>query len=218
MRYLRALILVASAMVGAAPLPGDAARLLPVLAAERAAYWPAQTPREWLPAVVEQESGWKVRATLKTGRELGCGLGQFTKAYNADGLIRFDALEETRRLDPSLAGWSWRDCYAEQYQLRAVVLKLRINARDCAPLMVDQRNINACAGAAYNGGGGAIIKKVRMCRGRPGCDARRWFNNLELICAASSKPADGYRESFCEINGRYPGRVEARMPKYLGRM
>lgn len=212
MRHL--LLVVAS--VAAMALPGDADRLLPTLGKELNAYWPSQSPREWSAGLIEQESNWKLKAKLQTKRELGCGLGQFTVAYNADGSVRFDALEETKRLDPSLNAWSWRDCYAEQYQLRAVVLKLRVNHRQCQPLMKDSRESNACAAAMYNGGGGAVSKRIRQCTGS--CNPRAWFGHLERLCAQSSKRESGYGESFCEINAKYPGRVETRMVKYKGKV
>jgi hypothetical protein len=200
----------------AGPLPGDAARLLPRLANEQARYWPDLALSAFPAAVIEQESAWKVRATLKTSRELGAGLGQFTRAYKSDGSVRFDALAETAKLDASLAGWSWRDPYNEQYQLRAVVIKLRANARACAPLMASASEALACAAAQYNGGAGSVATRIRSCRLRAGCDARQWFGHLENQVAQSTARVAGYGESFAQINSKYPGRVFARMPKYKG--
>jgi hypothetical protein len=195
-------------------LPGDAPQLIPLLKVEMATYWPTVTPRAWIPAVIEQESLWRLRAQLKTDRELGCGLGQFTKAFNADGSVRFDALTETKRLDPSLAAWDWRDCANAQFQLRAVVLKLKSHERQCAPLMATNRDVKACNAASYNGGGGSVVKRVRACQAQAGCDPRQWFGHLDAQCPQSRVRHAGYAESFCEINSKYPGRVEARMPKY----
>jgi hypothetical protein len=217
-RALAVLLMLASATCWAAgPLPGDAARLLPQLGGEISRFWPELAPRSFVAGVIEQESGWKVTAKLQTSRELGAGLGQFTRAYAADGSVRFDALEETRRLDPSLAGWSWRDPYNAEYQMRGAVLKLRANARSCGPLMADGREVLACSAAQYNGGGGSVSNRIRRCRVAAGCDGRRWFGHLEH----QAKPAvrvQGYGESFDQINSKYPGRVFARMPKYEGRL
>ncbi len=198
-------------------LPGDAERLLPQLKVEIDQYWPDLQPREFVPALIEQESLWKINAMLKTSRELGCGLGQFTQAKNADGSIRFDALAETRLLDPSLAGWSWKDCYVVQYQLRAVVLKLRQNDYRCRTLVRSGEDTQACDGAAYNGGAGNISKRIKLCSISQGCDPRRWFGHLDQQCPQSKVKVQGYGEDFCTINSRYPGRVFARMPKYVGR-
>jgi hypothetical protein len=198
----------------AAKLPGDAAQLIPVLRSEIATHWPDVAPRTWIPAVIEQESLWRIRAQLKTDRELGCGLGQFTKAFNADGTVRFDALTETKRLDPSLAGWDWRDCANAQYQLRGVVLKLKVNERQCAPLMATNRDVKACNGGMYNGGGGSVTKRIRACQVQAGCNPRVWFGHLDQQCPQSKVKHAGYGESFCDINSKYPLRVEARQAKY----
>ena len=202
--------------VAAQKLPGDAAQLLPVLNQEIDTYWADVVSRPWLASVPDQESNWKLKATLKTSRELGCGLGQFTKAYDAKGNVRFDALEETKRLDPSLKGWSWADCYNAQYQLRALVLKLKANDRNCKALMADNRNTKACAAASYNGGFGSVTKRVRSCRMAQGCKPDIWFDNLNTQCAQSTVKVAGYGESFCEINSKYPGRVEDRQYKFKG--
>ena len=199
----------------ARPLPGDAPVLIPQLKAELASYWPDVAPRAWVPALIEQESGWRTSARLQTTRELGCGLGQFTKAYDARGHVRFDALAEARNLDRSLAGWTWADCARADYQLRATVLKLRGNDRQCAPLMADGRSTKACAAAMYNGGAGSVTRRIRTCQLQTGCRPREWFGQLERQCPQGRTKASGYGESFCDINSRYPGRVEARMSRYV---
>lgn len=189
-------------------LPGDAAQLLPVLQNEINVYWPDLSPKAYPALVIYQESRWKSKAQLKTSRELGCGLGQFTIAYTADGSTRFDALTETKRLDPSLKDWDWRDCYNAQYQMRAVVLKLKVNNRNCMALMRNNREVKACSSASYNSGYGGVGKRIRTCRMEKGCEPDLWFGNLELQCAATVKVA-GYGESFCQISSKYPGRVES---------
>lgn len=197
-------------------LPGDAAKLLPVLENEISIYWPDVTPRAFPAMIIDQESNWKSKATLKTSRELGCGLGQFTIAYDAKGNVRFDALTETKQLSSSLKNWDWRDCYNAQYQMRAVILKLKVNERFCRPLMRDNREIKACMGGGYNGGNGSVTKRIRMCRMEKGCQPDVWFDNLNRQCAMSNVKQAGYGESFCEINSKYPGRVEARQKKFMG--
>ncbi len=197
-------------------LPGDSAQLLPVLNQEISTFWPELTTRPWLAAIPDQEANWKLKAKLKTSREFGCGLGQFTVAYDAKGNVRFDALEETKRLHPSLKDWSWSDCYNAQYQLRGVVLKMKANVRSCRAVMGDDRNIKACAGASYNGGFGSIGKRVRMCKLEKGCQPDVWFDNLNRQCAMSNVKHAGYGESFCQINSKYPGRVEDRQHKFRG--
>lgn len=199
---------------GPVKLPGDSAQLLPALNNEISTYWDDLTPRAYIAAVIDQESNWKSKATLRTSRELGCGLGQFTIAYDAAGKPRFDALAETKRLDPSLAGWDWKDCYAVQYQMRAVVLKLKVNERNCKGLMKTNMDVKACGAGAYNGGFGSVTKRTRLCRMQIGCMPDVWADNLDKQCPQANVKVAGYGESFCDINSKYPGRVFARMPKF----
>jgi hypothetical protein len=196
--------------------PAESLPLLPSLSKEIDRFWPTITNRTFPAGIVDQESNWKVNAHLRTKREHGCGLGQSTIAFNEDGSVRFDALAETKRLDPSLAAWSWRDCVNVTFQLRGMVLKLKAAQRDCQALMSTPDDALKCNAAKYNGGSGSVSKRVRMCRATPGCDPGIWENNLAKQCAQSTVKVAGYGESFCEINSKYPGRVFARMPKFNG--
>lgn len=196
-------------------LPGDAAQYLPVLDNEITTYWHDLESRSWLATIPDQEAGWKLKATLKTSRELGCGLGQFTIAYDANGAVRFDALEETKRLDPSLRDWNWKDCYNAQYQLRGLTLKMRANHRNCSAVFNSPREQFACDGASYNGGFGSVTKRIRLCRMDVKCDPTQWYGHLDTKCAQSTTKVAGYGESFCEINAKYPMRVEQRQSKFL---
>ncbi|NDI85047.1 hypothetical protein [Undibacterium crateris] len=199
-------------------LPGESEKLLPIMRGEIEHFWPDLARLEFIPAATEQESLNRIRAELKTSREYGCGIGQFTRAYKPDGSVRFDALEETKRLDPSLNGWTWGDCFNVSYQVRAVVLKLRSHNRACTSIMHDSDNSLMCAAAQYNGGAGSVNKRIRSCRMTPGCQPGIWAGNLENQCPQSRIKVAGYGEDFCTINSKYPGRVFARMPKYMGRI
>lgn len=203
-----------SAVNAQTKLPGDSARHLPILNEEISTYWPNLIPREFLAGVIDQESNWKSKAQLKTSREWGCGYGQFTIAYNANGTVRFDALEETKRLHSSLKEWSWKDCSEVKFQLRAVVLKMKVNDRNCTALMNSNIDIKACAASQYNGGAGGFNKRVRLCRMEKGCEPKVWFNHLENQCGQSNVKHAGYGESFCQINSNYPKRVFTRMNKF----
>lgn len=195
-------------------LPGESARLLPSLVEEVDTFW-TDIPDYVFPAgLIDQESNWKPTATLSTSRELGCGLGQFTLAKDGSGNVRFDALKETKALSPALAEWNWRDCQATKYQMRAVVIKTKSMYRTCYATMVDGRNALMCVGAGYNGGAGSVVKRQRFCRATPGCDFRVWEGNLDKQCPQSNVKVQGYGESFCDINSKYPGRIYARMPKF----
>jgi hypothetical protein len=198
----------------AAKLPNDAPTYLPVLVNEIDTYWKDMQYREFAAGLVEQESLWKIGATLKRDREFGCGFGQFTKTFNKDGSVRFDTLTETKRLDKSLAAWDWQDCYNAKFQLRAMLLKLKANERSCKVWMDDPLDIKRCDGSAYNGGLGGFSARMRLCRSTAGCNPRVWDGHLSIQCAASNVKQVGYGESFCQINSKYPGRVILRMEKY----
>lgn len=197
-------------------LPGKAALLLPQLKEQIDMVWPDLPIRPFPAGIISQESNWNPMAKLKTSREFGCGLGQHTIAYNANGTVRFDAIAEMRAIDPSLRGWKVTNCYDIPYQLRATVLKLRINDRDCEATMDNPTESMKCSAAKYNGGAGSVAKRIRQCRATPGCDAGVWEDNLSRMCPQSNVKAAGYGESFCEINSRYPGRVFKRMEPFKG--
>lgn len=216
--FLMCLVLSVGQAAPPAKLPGDSAALLPLLKQEINTYWPAIPIREFPAGVIDQESNWKIKATLKTSREYGCGLGQFTRAYNANGSIRFDAVAETKLLDKSLANWNFSNCYETTYQLRAVVLKLKQLNRYCSTVMADDVNALKCDGAGYNGGAGSVAKRIRLCSARGDCDPSVWEGNLDQQCPQSNAKVAGYGESFCMINSKYPGRVFSRMPKFKGHL
>lgn len=211
---LLALLLAIPAPAGT--LPGVSQQYLPQLGKEVSGYWPSLPIREFPAGVIDQESGWKLHATLKTSREFGCGLGQFTVAFRADGSVRFNAIDEMRRQSPSLAGWDVANCYQVNYQLRAVVLKLKNSWRNCSAVMRGNDNSLMCIAGQYNGGAGSTTNRIRACRAQPGCDSKLWVGNLDQQCPQAKVKVAGYAESFCEINSKYPSRVWVRMPKFKG--
>ena len=93
-----------------AAIPRLAEVYLSLLVSTQQQYWPA-APEPWMMAAqVEKETCitlthskcWSPRAELKTSRENGIGFGQATRAYNADGSIRFDKISELRAAHPSV--------------------------------------------------------------------------------------------------------------------
>lgn len=217
MRWLLA-ILLCFPLIAFGQKKNDAQTIIPEMKLAINQFWPDIPRREFPLGIVEQESLMRIKAELKTHREYGCGIGQFTVAFNKDGTVRFDALEETKRLDPSLAGWNWKDCSNLFYQSRGVVLKLKSQQRDCFAIMNSAEDALKCNAAKYNGGGGSVATRVRLCRATPGCNPTIWDGNLDKQCPQSKTKVQGYGESFCEINSKYPGRVFARMVKYKDRI
>ena len=192
---------------------------LPILQEEIAARWPSMPMPSMLAALVEQESLWKVRATLKTSREEGVGYGQFTRAYTADGRLRFDSLAEVITMDKSLASWSWADRYNPRMQLRAVVVKNRECYRRYITLAADAYNALAFCDSAYNGGLGGLAQDRRLCAMKEGCNPKVWFKNVELTSAKSDVKWKGYGQSARGINRTHVKNVMVvRRPKYLSVM
>jgi hypothetical protein len=185
---------------GDAKLPGLASRDLPVLQQEIKARWPGMPIPSMLAALVEQESRWNPMATLKTDREEGAGYGQFTRAYRADGSLRFDALAEVASADASLAGWAWADRYNPRMQLRAVTVKVRDCHRRVRQLVGDDYNALAMCDAAYNGGEGGVMAERRLCTQATNCNPRIWFANVEHYSTKSRVKWRGYGASAFEIN------------------
>lgn len=195
-------------------VPAQAAGLLPVLHQELAAQWPT-APQPWtLAGQIEQESCitlrhpkcWNPRAELKTSREYGFGLGQTTIAYNADGSVRFNNFDLLTKQYPALRDWTWADRYNADYQLRAFVLMSRdgFNRVAHAATLGDQW---AFALAGYNGGAAGVLKERLLCQNTHGCDATRWWGNVEATSTKSRLVPPGYGGSPFSINRAYPRMV-----------
>ncbi|HRJ63873.1 MAG TPA: hypothetical protein PLR59_05950 [Brevundimonas sp.] len=194
------------------------------LAAEVAAHWADHPRPAVLPALVEHESCitlkhsrcWNPASRLKSTREEGAGLGQITRAWHADGRLRFDALAEMRDRHPALREWSWANVYERaDLQLRAVVLKSRDNYQALRPV-VDPDQRLAFADAAYNGGLGGVQRERRACGLKAACDPQQWWGHVEHVCLKSRAPLYGNR-SACDINRHHVHDViRTRAPKYEG--
>ena len=184
----------------AASLPGQAAKDLPVLAQEVEYRWPTLSMPSVLGAQVEQESNWNPNARLHTAREDGVGYGQFTRAYTADGKLRFDALSEVAVMDPSLKNWTWADRYNPRLQLRAVVVKNRGCYWHISKFAANEFNGLAMCDSAYNGGEGGLMQERRLCAQTKGCDPSRWFGMVENTSTKSTKKWHGYGQSASDIN------------------
>lgn len=172
-------------------------------------FWPTIPFRSYIPALIEQETCitlthrtcWNTRAELKTSREYGFGLGQFTIAYRADGAVRFNAWEEIKRADPKLKSWAWEDRFNPYLQISAIIVKNRINWNSATFRTANDYEKMAFVASTYNGG--STFKDRQICSGTPGCDASRWFGHVELHSYRSKIPEIGYKKSFFDINREY---------------
>lgn len=144
---------------------------------------------------------WNAKSRLKSSREEGAGLGQITRAYNTDGSIRFDALQELKTKHPvALKELNWTTVYSRpDLQIRAVVLKMRDNIKYYQPYSSTFDDALAFADAAYNGGVGGLDRERRACKVSSGCDHTKWFGNVEKYCMKSKAVLYGNR-SACDIN------------------
>lgn len=204
-------------------VPAHALPHLQVLASEQRRWWPDHRDPAMLAALIEHESGcfslkkkcWNPRSQLKSAREEGAGFGQITRAYRADGSVRFDALQEMVDRHPALAGWNWENVYERpELQLRAVVLKLRGDFMTLKGVDdVVERLV--FTDVAYNRGIGGVQAERRACALKAGCDPQRWFGHVEHLCLASRAALYGGR-SACDISRHHPVDVLKRTPKYRG--
>lgn len=188
-------------------VPAQAATYAPILAQAQRSIWPDHPRPEVLGGLVEQESCislthakcWNPGSQLKTAREEGAGLGQITRAYRADGTLRFDSLADMRARYPDLQGWSWSNVYQRpDLQLRAIVHMSRENFAQFARLKLDPDDALAFADAAYNAGFGNVQADRRLCSMRADCDPSHWLGHVERACTRSHAPLYGTL-SPCEI-------------------
>jgi len=159
---------------------------------------------------------WNPKSRLKSAREEGAGLGQITRAFKADGTIRFDALSELKHKYPKeLAELSWQVVYDRpDLQIRTLTLMMRDNYQYFNRHVKDPYHAYAFADAAYNGGAGGVDHERRACKLATWCDPNQWFDNVEKLCLKSKAALYGNR-SACDINREHVRNViNTRSEKY----
>lgn len=163
----------------AAPLPAGLQRahdLAPMVVQEIEQHWALMPQRSYLGALIEQESCpslshrmcWSTTARLKTSREEGGGMTQFTRAWTASGALRFDALSEVKAMQPkALEELNWETLYQRaDLNVRAAIIKLRncdANLIKLSPGLDDLTRIAMCD-AAYNGGWAHLQQDRKLCQ------------------------------------------------------
>ena len=157
-------------------------------------------------------------AQLKSSRELGVGLGQFTIAYRADGSVRFDTFANMRKQYPVLLKDFHESTIRQRTDLQ--VLAMVLLWRDgCKSLhhLPDKRELTAICDAAYNGGLRDILNTRRVCGLAANCDPNKWFGNLERMLQKSDVKIPMYgNKSPRDINIHHVQEVmNVRMPKYV---
>jgi hypothetical protein len=189
-------------------IPVQAQTYAPVLKQEQVKFWADHARPEILAGLVEQESClslthskcWNPKSQLKTSREEGAGFGQVTRAYNANGTVRFDALGEMSQRHKELKELTWLNVYTRpDLQLRGLVLKTKDDYSELHKVVKDPIDALQFTDSAYNGGRGGVNQDRRACAMTKGCDAQKWFNNVEKTCTKSHKAIYGDRNP-CMIN------------------
>lgn len=233
MRVLAAAILALAALPAAAfkldrDIPPQAKEHLPVLSQQVREVMPGFHAPHYFGALIEHESGcpaiksmcWNAKARLKSQREEGAGLGQITRAYREDGSLRFDALAETRKLDPrGLNELRWDNVYDRpDLQIRVMVVMTRQNWNRVGKLTSDPHYQLQLTDLSYNAGFGRVLNDMRACSLQSGCNPQVWHGHVEKTCTASTKPLYGNR-SACDISRHHVHDVvDVRMPKYKGKV
>lgn len=193
-------------------VPPQAMKYLPIVMTELRTLWPDIPEPAYIPALIHHESGcpalrscWSPTAKLdgrrKDGsKEEGAGWPQLTRAWRADGTLRFDVIAELRRNHPkTLAELTWETVYSRpDMQARALILIVhRHYFIDFAD--VPEATRFDFVDPAYNGGPGHTKKERAACARATDCDPDEWWGNVELHCVKSKAPLYGTR-SACDIN------------------
>jgi hypothetical protein len=203
-------------------IPKNAPLYIPILRQEQTKYFKATPIPNYTAGLIEHENCvsltskmcWNPHSKLQTKRELGIGFPQLTKAFYADGRVRFDALSDlVRQHRAELGELSWSNIESRpDLQLRATVIMVKDNYTAFSGVKdITQRF--KMADAAHNSGLGAIEKKRRVCGLTKGCNPAYWDDNVEKICLTGKKVLYSGKTA-CDINRYHVTSVFKRVDKY----
>lgn len=179
---------------------------------------------EYYPALTEQESCISLThrrcfdptSELLTDREQGSGFGQITRAYNKDGTIRFDSLEDLRKRHMNeLKELSWSNVKQRpDLQIDQLILMTSDNHKSLWQIKSELERYKM-ADAAYNEGIGKLKKERLQCSLTGGCDPQFWKGNVEKInLYPNAKPIYGTRTAYDITREHVYNVFELRMHKY----
>jgi len=164
-----------------AKCPDRAKRYIPIIKEELCKYWNSLCPKEVIPAQIEKESSWRVRAERKVGREYGFGLSQITIVRG-----RFNNfLIAKQKWKEELKNWTWKDRFNPTFHIRYMILydKTLYSHMGFATNNFERLAFTL---SAYNGGLGWILKDRKVAKLR-GLNPDKWFCNVELVNSGRSK-------------------------------
>lgn len=204
-------------------VPKPAYALIPTVNQVLADEWPEFKAPAALCSQIEHESCiglthsrcWSTRAELKTAKEYGFGLLQLTIAYDANGKIRFNNFEESKKLT-GFRDWKWEDRFDAYRQIGTLVAMDRNHYDWASKVTKSEADRNAFMLVSYNSGRGGLIKDMELCRRKAGCDPSQWYGNVELYSTKSRVANKGYGKSAFEISRYYPRDIlHTRFDKYV---
>lgn len=216
----------ASAVNNKTYIPERAKQHIPTVVKEQEKYFPALAEPAYLAALIELESCislthsrcWSPTSRLKTYREEGAGLGQITRAYTADGKLRFDALQGMKdRYTEELNELSWFNVYKRpDLQIRTIVLMVKDLDNSFKPIIKDPNDRLPFVDVSYNGGERDTKRSRIACAAAKNCNPGLWFNNVERYTVKPSRPLPGYGgRSIRDINNEHARVIfQSRLPKY----
>lgn len=185
----------------------NAERLLPVFEQVLDQHWIQAPMTHIMCGQVEQESGWRPKAELKTYREYGFGLGQITITS------RFNNFEAARKLKP-LKNWAWEERFDPECQLIYLTITDRSNYSQLRPHFDSIEDTWAASLVAYNAGMGTVLQRRAIA---PATLRRRWFLGLDSVFL---KHEDRllYGKPLGQARNEYPIKVFKRAAKYRSKM
>lgn len=207
-------------------IPERAKLYIPTVINEQEKHFKALSEPAYVASLIEVESCialthsrcWSPTSRLKTYREEGAGLGQITRAYRADGSLRFDALQGMKdKYAEELAELSWTNVYKRpDLQIRTIVLMLKDIDTGLSRSIKDPVNRLPFVDVSYNGGTRDTLRSRIACGVAKGCDPNVWFDNVEKYTVKPRSPLPGYGgRSIKDINNEHARTVfHIRLPKY----
>ena len=206
------LLFLVPVLLGAGPSP-QAEVLRPLFLEVQKQHWNACSLPWTMAGQVEQESNWKTKATLKTSRELGRGLGQLTITYKQDGSERFNTYRDAVRMR-ALKGWDWQqDPYHARFQLTYLVITDRSHFAVIRPQFGNDKEASAAVLVAYNAGFGTVLKRIAAARQAGQARPYLWFGGLDQV----RSPGEGvllYGKDLGDTRNEYPRKVLQKAEKY----